>query len=259
MLIVSGSMRKNGNTQRACELLAQKTAVQAARAGMKLEAEVLCLADWRVQMCRGCRSCFMKGEDTCPLKDDMGAIREKIRRADCLVLASPVYLDSVSGALKNFMDRMVYAAHRPEFALKASAMLCTTGSTPAGGALKAMRVPLMVWGFELGPKAWLALGARASDQELIAACGAPLDRLAGGLVKAMRRCALGKPSFLSLFIFKIQQSAWRRKAEDGSADYGFWKGRGLLERGVSYLVPHRSFPLKTALARAAGAVAGAFL
>jgi hypothetical protein len=137
-------------------------------------------------------------------------------------------------------------------------MLCTTGSTPAGGAFKAMRVPLMVWGFELGPKAWVALGARATDQGLLAACEAPLERLAGRLVRAMRRCALKKPSFLSLFIFKIQQSGWRRKAEADSADYGFWKGRGLLESGVSYLVPHRAFPLKTALARAAGAVVGAF-
>lgn len=194
----------------------------------------------------------------CPLKDDMEAIREKIRKADCLVLASPVYIDSVSGALKNFMDRMAYATHRPEFALKASAMLCTTGSSPAGGAFGAMRVPLMVWGFELGPKACVALGARAGDRELLSACRAPLAALAGRIVSALRRSAERKPSFISLFVFKIQQGAWKRKNEPGSIDYDFWKDRGLFGRGATYLVPHRASPLKTALARAAGGLMGLF-
>jgi multimeric flavodoxin WrbA len=54
--------------------------------------------------CQGCYACKTK-RDTCVLKDDLTEILEAIRKADVLVLATPVYCRDITGQLKCFIDR----------------------------------------------------------------------------------------------------------------------------------------------------------
>jgi len=54
--------------------------------------------------CQGCYACKTK-RDTCVLKDDLTEILEAIRKADFLVLATPVYCRDITGQLKCFIDR----------------------------------------------------------------------------------------------------------------------------------------------------------
>lgn len=44
-------------------------------------------------MCLVCRRCFDVGEGFCPLKDELLSIREKLNKADGVILASPVYVE----------------------------------------------------------------------------------------------------------------------------------------------------------------------
>ncbi|HEY3383534.1 MAG TPA: NAD(P)H-dependent oxidoreductase [Vicinamibacterales bacterium] len=58
---------------------------------MGIETAVVCLGDYHLEPCRGCRACFAKGEEFCPLEDDRGMLLAKMKDADRVVLASPNY------------------------------------------------------------------------------------------------------------------------------------------------------------------------
>jgi multimeric flavodoxin WrbA len=98
---VCGSPRR-GNTEWMLDTLMKA----AARSGA--ETETLLLRRMDVQMCRGCLACEEGGEKRegkCKLNDDMNEIYPKLLAADAIVLASPGYMEMISGRLKNFLDR----------------------------------------------------------------------------------------------------------------------------------------------------------
>lgn len=47
----------------------------------------------------------MRNGGTCVLKDDMAEILGMFRKADVLVLATPVYFYGISAQMKTFIDR----------------------------------------------------------------------------------------------------------------------------------------------------------
>lgn len=51
-----------------------------------------------------CRACHNNG-GTCVQKDDMAEVLEKVKAADVIVLASPLYYFTWTGLMKRFLDR----------------------------------------------------------------------------------------------------------------------------------------------------------
>ncbi len=81
----------------------------------KIEYEIVSLNDYNLQICRGCKICFEKGEEFCRLKDDRDILIEKMKNSDGIILATPNYSFHVSALMKAFLDRLGYVFHRPEF------------------------------------------------------------------------------------------------------------------------------------------------
>ena len=98
VLVVTGSMRKNGNTN----MLADEFIRGAQEAGH--ETEKVELRDKKFGDCFGCRACHNNG-GTCVQKDDMAEILDKLQAADVIVLASPLYYFPWTGLMKRFLDR----------------------------------------------------------------------------------------------------------------------------------------------------------
>ncbi len=69
---------------------------------------ILDLHEFNILPCTGCDSCVRK--KPCPesAKDDIPKIEEKLRQADCIIVAAPSYFTSVPGIMKNLMDRSRY-------------------------------------------------------------------------------------------------------------------------------------------------------
>jgi multimeric flavodoxin WrbA len=105
-----------------------------------------------ILLCRGCRACFDHGEEACPLHDDLPLIRSRMDDADALILASPVYVDDVSGLVKNWMDRLAYLSHRPAMGGKYAFTVATVGGGPAGHTLRTMNTALLTWCYHLSGK-----------------------------------------------------------------------------------------------------------
>lgn len=102
IVLINGSPRgRISNTQIMAEAFLQG----AHETGAKTMS--VFLADKKIQHCRGCFSCWLKTPGSCVINDDMSNILSDADGADVLVLASPLYFDTISGMLKVFMDRLV--------------------------------------------------------------------------------------------------------------------------------------------------------
>ena len=100
VLILSGSPRKNGNS----DLLCNEFMRGAKEAGH--DTEKIRIAEKTIGYCHGCYYCKDSG-GKCAIKDDMAEILQKMIDADVLVLASPVYFYSIDAQLKALIDRTV--------------------------------------------------------------------------------------------------------------------------------------------------------
>ncbi len=97
VLIVTASLRRDSNS----DALAAAFARGAKEAGNAVET--VSLKDKSIGFCIGCLAC--QKTQKCVILDDAAALAEKVKRADVLVFASPIYYYSVSGLLKTFLDR----------------------------------------------------------------------------------------------------------------------------------------------------------
>lgn len=121
IVILVGSMRKGGNT----DLLAQAF---AEGAGKNNTVETVSVADYKVNPCVGCNSCFTREGNYCFQKDDMAEIYKKLEIADMVVIASPVYFYGISAELKAIIDRL-HTPMRNKFRVKKLALLLVGAAT----------------------------------------------------------------------------------------------------------------------------------
>jgi multimeric flavodoxin WrbA len=101
-----------------------------------IDFEYVVLGDYRLEYCRGCKACFMKGEEYCPSKDDRDFLIKKIEQSDGVIWATPNYEFQVTARMKNFIDRMGYIYHRPRFFGKACTAVVTQGIYGGGDIIK---------------------------------------------------------------------------------------------------------------------------
>ena len=257
--MLQSSGRETGNTNRALAMVETALRAEAESRGEPLELETFQLAQMDLRPCQGCRICFNKGETACPLNDDLLSIKTRMKAADGIVLAGPVYVNDVNGVMKNWIDRMAHVCHRPEFAGKSAFLVATTGGTSVRHAVRTMEVALWTWGFRTVGRVGLVTGANMPADEMKRRHSAVILRGSRRLVQDVAQKKCMTPSFLSLMVFRIQQSGWRKSAP-GSIDFAYWNDRGWLDtRRCSYFFPHKASPIKVAAARAVGAITAAFM
>lgn len=97
VLVITSSLRKGGNSDTLAEMFAKG----AREAGN--EVEMLSLADKNIAFCKGCLACGKTQK--CVINDDAVEIAEKMKDAEVIAFATPVYYYSVSGQLKTMLDR----------------------------------------------------------------------------------------------------------------------------------------------------------
>ncbi len=64
---------------------------------------------WKLKIgpCSGDMNCWFKNPGKCGQDDDMKLLLPKLKEADVIVWASPVYYSGITGTLKNLMDRQL--------------------------------------------------------------------------------------------------------------------------------------------------------
>ena len=97
VVIISARLRKDSNSEQLAKAFAQG----AERAGN--EIEFISLSGKKLGFCTGCLSC--QKTFRCYMQDDAAVIAEKIKNADVVVFATPIYYYGISGQLKTLLDR----------------------------------------------------------------------------------------------------------------------------------------------------------
>ena len=107
ILLVMGSPRKESNSA----TLARQVVAGAEATGAEVESFIL--HDMNIQPCTACHACREEEVKDCVVDDDMQTLYPKLREADALVIASPIYWFTISAQAKLFMDRW-YALGGPQ-------------------------------------------------------------------------------------------------------------------------------------------------
>ncbi len=125
ILAINGSPRTIRSITRK---LVQHVLEGAARAGA--ETEIIDLCDLHVTPCTACEACSLNG--ICVNDDDIPPLLDRMREADGIIFASPVYIDNVSGQMKVFFDRLADAIHYQILAGKFGCSVATTHTSGGG-------------------------------------------------------------------------------------------------------------------------------
>ncbi|MCX5889808.1 MAG: flavodoxin family protein [Deltaproteobacteria bacterium] len=97
VLGILGSPRRGGNSE-----ILLKAFLEGA-AGGGAEVEEILLRELKIYPCLEIYHCFKDG--TCPIKDDMRELYDKLLAADVVALASPIFFYNVSAQAKAMIDR----------------------------------------------------------------------------------------------------------------------------------------------------------
>jgi multimeric flavodoxin WrbA len=243
-----GSARKHGVTERATRRFLDELDALGGVA-----SEVVFLSDHDLRLCRGCKACFIRGEEFCPLHDDRDLLLEKLARSDAVVLASPVYSFQVSAHMKAFLDRLGFAFHRPRFHGKAFTSIVVEGLFGGKDVVRYLDRVGFLLGFNV------TKGTRVVCRKNPDTTRDPLDarelrRMDEALAAHARRFhallsrpAYPVPSLVQLLGFRFARTAILLEQAPDRPDPTYFRAHGW--DASDYFYPTRLGPLK----RAAGA------
>lgn len=80
---------------------------------LKQEEDVLfSLADKSINYCLGCSGCINCLENFCVIEDDMQELYQSMIEVEKIIIATPIYMNHITGILKNVIDRWnPYSSH----------------------------------------------------------------------------------------------------------------------------------------------------
>lgn len=101
----NGSPNAEGNTWHALGMVAAELEKEG------IETEIIHVGNKTIRGCIACNQCVKNRNEECALTGDEvnGWLRE-IKRADGIILGSPVHYSAIAGTMKSFLDRAFYVA-----------------------------------------------------------------------------------------------------------------------------------------------------
>ncbi len=230
-----GSARKMATYNATVQFLANLEALD------EVECEIVVLSDYALKPCLGCKLCFTKGEEFCPLKDDRDVLMEKIMASDGVVFASPNYSFQVSAIMKLFLDRFGYAFHRPCYFGKAFTSIVSQGFAGGDKIVKYLDLIGSGLGFNTA-KGTCVPGIEPLTEKDQRKTSRAVEELSKRFYTVLANPAYPVPTLFKLMIFRMGRSTVKRLLDDNSRDYTYYADKGWLES--DYFYPTRLGVLK---------------
>lgn len=233
ILAIMGSARK-GNTYRAVQRIEENLKKHG-----DVDFEYLYLKDAKLETCRGCTACILRGEEKCPLKDARAEIEAKILSTEGVIFASPNYASNVSGLMKNLIDRIAYAGHRARF-FEQQALYIVTSAGPGGmkECMAAMSGPLSSFGFRTAGKLALMTPPFKLPQKYADKNEHEIEAAALQFYDAIKNQGPATPSLMEVVGFRsIQTMGNEFKALYETvyhADFQYWMEKGWMDQNKYY-------------------------
>jgi multimeric flavodoxin WrbA len=105
VIAINGSPKKEGNTYHALSMVGNE--LNAAG----IEFEILHIGHKMIHGCIACGKCAMNRDEKCSIQsDELNDWIQIVKRADGMILGSPVFYSGIAGTMKSFLDRMFFVA-----------------------------------------------------------------------------------------------------------------------------------------------------
>lgn len=223
---------------------AAKTFLRELQSLGKIEYEIVRLNEYNLKICKGCKMCFDKGENLCPLKDDIDKLINKMINSDGIIFASPNYSFQVSGLMKVFLDRIAFFLHRPQFFGKTYTSIVAQG---VFGGSKIVKYLSRI-GDGLGCnvikgcciKTLEPISKKQEDKN-----HKTIQNLSENFYSQLIKKEYPAPSILKLMIFRMTRSKIKMNLNADYKDYRYYKDIGWFDS--SYYYPVQLNPLKKLL------------
>lgn len=230
-----GTARKKSTYNAVCQFLNNLQSLG------DVEYEIVALSDHRLGTCRGCKLCFEKGEEFCPLKDERDVLIEKIMVSDGVVFASPNYSFQVSAIMKMFLDRLGFVFHRPRFFGKTFTSIVAQGIYGGDKIVRYLDFVGNGLGFNTIKGSCITALEPMKEKEkqkIDRALAWQSRRFYERLVKP----AYPVPTLFKLMAFRMARTSIGLMLDDSSRDYTYYKDKGWFES--DYYYPTRLGALK---------------
>ncbi|MCX6560804.1 MAG: flavodoxin family protein [Candidatus Aminicenantes bacterium] len=239
IIALVGSSHKGGATYTAAHRF-----LDALDAFGDVQSEIVVLSDYDIHTCRGCKACFERGEEHCPLKDDRDALIEKINASDAVVFASPNYSFQVSAFMKIFLDRLGFLFHRPHFHGKTSTSIVVFGIYGARKIAKYLDFVGGGLGFHV-VKGSCIRTLEPMTEKAIGKMNRTLAKQSRRFHARLLRPTNSAPSLIGLMAFRIGRTRIRLMLGEGSRDHVYYRDHGWFES--DYYYPTHLGPFKKAV------------
>jgi multimeric flavodoxin WrbA len=218
-------------------------AVQKFEKNLKLHGDIdfeyVFLHEYHLEFCRGCKQCFIKGEEYCPAKDDRDMLINKIENSDGIVFATPTYSHQVSARMKNFLDRLSFIQHRPRFFQKTFTAIVAQGLPMGSNTLKYLLFNGKNLGFHVSEGCCVTTLDPITENQL-KQLNQKVKKTAEKFYTELLRPA-PVPSVAYLALFRLSRSGIKTM-DHTFKDYQYYKEQGWFES--DYYYPTTLSPLK---------------
>jgi len=237
-----GSARKRGLTG-----IAARQFVENLQAFGDVKGEIVFLSEFNLGLCRGCKACFLRGEERCPLKDDRDTLIEIMMASDGVVFASPNYSFQVSAIMKAFLDRLGFVFHRPRFHGKTFTCIVAQGIYGGGKVVKYLNFVGGGLGFNVVKGSCItALEPMAEKDRL--KMEETLARQSRQFHEQLLKPAYPSPTFFQLLAFRLSRTSMKLTLGSENRDFTYYSDHGWFDS--HYYYPAQLGPLKKALGAA---------
>ncbi len=217
--------------------------LSALRSLGDVEYEIVALTDYKLETCRGCKNCFRKGEEFCPLKDDRDVLIEKMMTSDGVVFATPNYSYQVSAIMKMFLDRLGFVFHRPRFFGKTFTSIVAQGIYGGSKIVKYLDFVGMGLGFNVVKGSHTTALDPMSEKEK-----QKIDSIVARHSKKfharLSQPPYPVPTLFKLWAFRAARTSMRVMLDETSRDFTYYRDKGWFE--ADYYYPTRLGVLKKA-------------
>lgn len=229
VLTIMGTAHK-GNTRAVVDLF-----LKEFENGKNEFDEVILPNDFN-KICLGCANCILKGEEKCPHFNEVNSIFEKIENADLIILATPVFVGSCSGAMKTLLDHFAYMwlVHRPKESMfnKVGLIITSAGGSGVKQTVKLLKLNLFYLGvptiYNYGVTT-MKMGGNYCDYKNKDKIKNEVKKKSKKIKKSLESRKVGFKSKFFFNLFKMtQKNGWNK------VDVDYWKEKGWLDGKKPY-------------------------
>jgi multimeric flavodoxin WrbA len=201
-----------------------------------VEYDIVVLNHLQLGICKGCKRCFSKGEEFCPLKGDRDVLIETMMASDGVIFASPNYSFNVSATMKMFLDRLGFVFHRPRFFGKTFTSIISQGIYGGDRIVKYLDFVGGGLGFNTVKGCCVTAFDPMTEKEK-----QEIDRALAEhsrrFFEALMKPAYPVPTLLRLWGFRMGRTSIRLTLDDRNRDYTYYRDKGWFQSDYYYPTP----------------------